>query len=425
MMLLQLRDDAAAPLPTSLAEFHQDYVDHDEGPLLIRSAASLLALATVTVILRLSMRWRSALGLGIDDALIVISLVLLAAFVAMALLGVAHGGVGKHLAVNMVIDRDRLPRTMTYLYASEFCLFALVATIKFSILAMYVRIFPTPTMRKGAYILAAITGIWWIATLFVVAFQCSPVRKVYSPYMEEGTCLNKSKFFLGNAVPHLVEDLLIMALPVMEVWRLQVPRRQKAAIGGVFMLGIFVFVIGCIRLKILVDLVAHQADLTLAIAPAWCWTIAEPAVAIVTASLPTMRSLLRYIFGKTFASHSSNDRYRRNGGRRLGGNEAILTIGGTPRDTDGKDRRRPFSPLKDRDLQDSYPVLETTIEVETGPDRDVEAARTWEEHQKKTERSEDRRTSVKSDEIPLDQITLRREATVEWSKTIPVTGQAI
>ena len=113
----------------------------------------------------------------------------------------------------------------------------MVAVIKASILAMYYRIFPTRSMKWGVHILGASVLLWWIAIILVIIFQCQPVSKAYKPFMETGSCLPREDFFFGSSIPNVLQDLLIIILPVHEVWRLQVTRRQKAAILGVFVLG--------------------------------------------------------------------------------------------------------------------------------------------------------------------------------------------
>lgn len=55
--------------------------------------------------------------------------------------------------------------------------------------------------------------------------------------MKEGTCLDKNRFFIGNSIPNIVMDAMIIALPVFEVSKVQVPRSQKIAIAGIFLLG--------------------------------------------------------------------------------------------------------------------------------------------------------------------------------------------
>ena len=114
-----------------------------------------------------------------------------------------------------------------------------MALIKFSILSLYCRIFPTRTLKLGAYILGIIVLLWWLATILVSFFQCQPIAMNWNRALSGtgGHCLDDVKFFLGNAIPNVVTDVLILALPVREVWQLQLPKSQKLAVVGMFLLG--------------------------------------------------------------------------------------------------------------------------------------------------------------------------------------------
>ncbi|KAK3329940.1 hypothetical protein B0H66DRAFT_542409 [Apodospora peruviana] len=403
------------PMPTSLSDFPPEFVAYNDGPALTWTSIALTAVSFVIVGIRFAIRHRSGgMGLGYDDWLILCTLPLMLVFMVTAILAVQQGGVGRHLAVNMVIDPQRFETTNLYLYIAEYHYFTLVAVIKASILAMYYRIFPTRFMKHSVYIIGGSVVLWWVAIILVTIFQCQPVSKAYKPFMEGGTCLDKTQFFFGNSIPNILQDILIIALPMKEVWRLQVSRQQKVAIGGVFILGFAVVIIGCIRLKSLLDLVNDQSDFTQYIAVAWIWTMAEPVVGIIAACLPTLRPLLRLVLGRAFAGRSSKDANTpSNGG---GGNgRTLITIGGgavkgglrgqystskSKGSTSGGTRTiGSFEQLDDGDFGPDSPELWP---------RDYPATREVSVYGRGG-----RDPSVTSDEIPLDGIGVKRD--VRWS----------
>lgn len=104
---------------------------------------------------------------------------------------------------------------------------------------MYNRIFPTQTMNTGVCILGFMVLAWWIAVIFVSLFQCSPIPAAWDKALlaKGATCIDDNKFFIGNAVPNIITDLLILTLPIYEVYRLQMSTLQKAAVSGLFLLG--------------------------------------------------------------------------------------------------------------------------------------------------------------------------------------------
>lgn len=117
---------------------------------------------------------------------------------------------------------------------------------------MYRRIFPTRFFRFTAVILGAITAMWWISVLLVSIFQCTPVAFAYDKTIiatnPHAHCINTDQFYNGNAIPNIITDVLILALPVREVLRLQIHRPQKTAILGMFMMGGLVVIVSIVRL---------------------------------------------------------------------------------------------------------------------------------------------------------------------------------
>ena len=83
----------------------------------------------------------------------------------------------------------------------------------------------------GAAVLA-----WWIGSQIVVLVGCRPI-----PYFWKqegpGTCIDVQKYYLGQAVPNIITDLVLLIIPHPIVWRLQLPLPQKAALAGILLLG--------------------------------------------------------------------------------------------------------------------------------------------------------------------------------------------
>lgn len=118
--------------------------------------------------------------------------------------------------------------------------------VKFTVLALYWRIFPTTAMRRAIYVLGSMTAGWWVAIQLVTIFQCEPISKAWNIALE-GRCINQLLFYAWNSVPNCVLDLLIVLLPMREILRLQTSPAQKAGIAGTFLLGGLVVVASAMR----------------------------------------------------------------------------------------------------------------------------------------------------------------------------------
>ena len=68
-------------------------------------------------------------------------------------------------------------------------------------------------------------------------FQCKPVSGFWNR-TKPGTCnVDSQKFFIGNAIPNILTDVALMALPLPYIWHLNRSKSQKIALAGVFLLG--------------------------------------------------------------------------------------------------------------------------------------------------------------------------------------------
>ncbi|KAK3995731.1 hypothetical protein QBC44DRAFT_12543 [Cladorrhinum sp. PSN332] len=319
------------PIP-SLDQLPPELLLIDNGPRLIRTLTPVTVLATIIVFLRLAMRLRRGAGIGTDDWLIILALIFTWGTWVIGVLFVKLGGLGRPIIVNMAIDPSRLIINQKLLFSGELIYPSAIAVTKLSILTMYQRIFPTKTMKLGWIVLGGMTAAWYVAVCLVAVFQCKPVGKVFDP-MGPGTCINPTDFFLGNSIPNIITDVAILALPTYEVYKLNLPRHQRVALGAVFLLGAGIVAVSSYRLHIHI-LLAEQgtsADFTMALYDPVIWTVLEPDMAIICASLPALGPMLttflnsrlvtpvRSYFSKGSSSYASGS-----------GFDGNVTIGGTP-----------------------------------------------------------------------------------------------
>ncbi|THD00307.1 hypothetical protein EYZ11_000200 [Aspergillus tanneri] len=163
------------------------------------------------------------------------------------------------------------------LYAYQLVYATAILFIKTSILAYYKRIFSVRPFRITVYIVGAMTLSWWIAV---------------------PRCVSSKKFYIGNAVPNIMTDVLILAMPIRMVWNLQASRSQKISLSFIFLLGSF-----CVRLS--EQFKVDDPDFTWAMNGTVIWTSLEVSFGIISACLPTMRPLLKWGLRKFNISVSS------------------------------------------------------------------------------------------------------------------------
>ncbi|RAK86881.1 hypothetical protein BO79DRAFT_152005 [Aspergillus costaricaensis CBS 115574] len=149
-----------------------------------------LCLATITVALRLYTRLRLVRKPGWDDLLIVVS-----------------------LALWITIPLYNLTLTLT----------------KLSLIFLYRRLFPTHTYRILlilTLIFVIITGLWMVLSTLLF---CIPINAFWDTSLPH-TCLPEDVVWCLNAAFQITTDLILVVLPLPILARLNLPKRQKAAL---------------------------------------------------------------------------------------------------------------------------------------------------------------------------------------------------
>ena len=120
----------------------------------------------------------------------------------------------------------------------EFLYVVVLSLAKVSILLFYLEIFAVPQFRTKAYVAIGLCIAWLIANLLIVAFQCSPVRAMWTiASYSTGKCLTYPSQVMGSELTNIVIDVVILVLPLNEIRGLQMPRAKKIAVAAALMTG--------------------------------------------------------------------------------------------------------------------------------------------------------------------------------------------
>ncbi|KAM0724029.1 hypothetical protein Q7P37_001020 [Cladosporium fusiforme] len=178
--------------------------------------------------------------------------------------------------------------------------------VKLSFLALYWKVFTvgSETLRKSWILAAAaIIVIFTITIMFVNAFECgADVTKAWSLSFPRG-CNNYKAAYIAMASINIATDLVVLLLPIKPLTRLNLNRRKKYALIATFLIGGIAIVASCIRIYALwlyftTDDAPYDAIYILLLSQI------EINMAIVCASIPTLRPLVRKAFSSSLASKS-------------------------------------------------------------------------------------------------------------------------
>lgn len=148
---------------------------------------------------------------------------------------------------------------------------------------MYCRIFPLRGFKIGAWVISVITVIWSLLFIFICIFQCTPIARAWNPTIP-GKCLYLRGIFIGNAVPNIVTDAAILAMPMHQVWKLQARLAQRLTICGIFLLGCLYVVLGFLSYRSRKDLLLTPYPLLASSSQAY--TVSSPFYNSIKTTFP-------------------------------------------------------------------------------------------------------------------------------------------
>ncbi|KAL8992850.1 MAG: hypothetical protein Q9188_007483, partial [Gyalolechia gomerana] len=191
-----------------------------------------------------------------------------------------------------------------YVYVYSVFYFTVIALVQVSILLFYRRIFFLSSFRWVSAILMAICTGWFIAGIIIEIGY--PIRSNgwYFPASARTVfLLDYLKFWLVMGIIEVLLEVIILTLPIRELYQLQLSPGKKMLCTLMFALGSFVVITGIIRIVLVYKPSGTEVDLT----QGDIWLNVHLGTAIICACLPTYRPLISRNpwFSRTFSSRRS------------------------------------------------------------------------------------------------------------------------
>ncbi|KAL8382253.1 hypothetical protein RB595_006170 [Gaeumannomyces hyphopodioides] len=278
---------------------------------------TLLAFATLIVALRFYTRTVVLHTLGLDDWLVLLTLIIFAALVGNEFV-LESKGLGHHIGT---LPPGGFKEYLKAFFVSIQLYNVAIATVKFAFLAQYYRIMTVTSMRRAVLIVSAIVGAWSVSQIIMGLVTCTPVSGFWDP-TPETVCLPELPTWYANAIGNIIADIMIIVLPLPMIKGLKLPRSQKLVLAGIFCLGFFTCGISASRIRFL----GTPVDTTWDNLDAEFWSLAEICSGLVCAVLPTLRPLAGRCFPKYFGSRSNRSYFL---SRQTGATWQQKSFGGT------------------------------------------------------------------------------------------------
>ncbi|PVH93263.1 hypothetical protein DM02DRAFT_541924, partial [Periconia macrospinosa] len=147
-----------------------------------------------------------------------------------------NAGVGKHiwdLTYARVFTIGRWTYIATILWGTEMLL------IKYSILCLYLRIFPHLWLKRAVYAFMAFSACFTVPLLLTAAFRCNPVRAQWDlEAAKTAKCLDWLVILKLTVVYEIIAEIILFSLPVPVVLQLQMATAKKIQLLVFFGLGL-------------------------------------------------------------------------------------------------------------------------------------------------------------------------------------------
>ncbi|KAI0381323.1 hypothetical protein F5Y04DRAFT_280856 [Hypomontagnella monticulosa] len=156
-----------------------------------------------------------------------------------------------------------------------------LGTLKFGVVMFYRRIFIGDWFKRLSIAMLVLITLWSVAFFFATIFQCNGLNldlMLKSIQTFKDICCKYKDIQLAHCVSDVATDILVLSMPLPEIWKLRMTTRQKIVISLIFLIGLlYVYSSGhgtaCVETNVLV------------------WSYVEVGVGVVAACLPTLKPI--------------------------------------------------------------------------------------------------------------------------------------
>lgn len=183
---------------------------------------------------------QSRSSLGVDDALIIVGVVIMVAVTGMQFYNATYGTGGEAVTdpetkSKAIVASRKMDWAMIVIEKAAF------GAVKLSFLFFYGRIFGVwPSFRRVNNVLIGVVSAWALAFTISDILLCGAHPELiwgYDQTIALHSCGNRGAQLLAFSVTSVVTDIAVLILPLVYIGRLQMSGKSKNAASFVFLLG--------------------------------------------------------------------------------------------------------------------------------------------------------------------------------------------
>lgn len=127
-----------------------------------------------------------------------------------------------------------------YYFIGELFYFAAQSMNKISILVFLLRVFQHNDLNRAIWATIGLCAAYAVSFFFATLFQCAPINHAWMQLEEwhHGQCNNIHLQGWMSAIVNIIIDIIILVLPLYELYKLHVSMQKKLMLMIMFSLGI-------------------------------------------------------------------------------------------------------------------------------------------------------------------------------------------
>ena len=154
--------------------------------------------------------------------------------------------------------------------------------------------------------------LFYISVIFVVVFACWPREKIWDPLVP-GKCVSAPAVLVTTSAINAATDLVILFLPIVSVWKLQMGTNKKWGVSAIFAAGSFAVICSIMRVVNSVYLLGKK-DLTYLLTDQGLWANGELGSGIIAGCMMSLPQFYRHLAPKMVSWTSWNSWSRKTPG---------------------------------------------------------------------------------------------------------------
>lgn len=91
--------------------------------------------------------------------------------------------------------------------------------------------------KSAVYVVLVAVILYSLIGSFELLYLCQPIAKNWDLTITTGSCINATSIYIFSGAMNTLTDIVILTLPVIIVWGIHLPIRQKVGVVATLMTG--------------------------------------------------------------------------------------------------------------------------------------------------------------------------------------------